>query len=107
MGQRHVAILGPFPVPHVHHHAVTVDVSDLQVHAFVQAQTAGIDRAQADPIARATYDPQNPAHFGHAEHHGQLLFPTRTYQVERGPLFSERMLEEELDAVQSNSDGTG
>ncbi len=49
--QRHVPILGSLTVSHVNGHAVTVNVSDLQVNPFSHAQPAGVDRAQAYPIA--------------------------------------------------------
>ena len=99
VGQWHVAILSPFPLPHVDHHPVAVDVSNLKVNAFTQAQTAGIDGAQASPVARMAYVPQDAAYLGDAEHHGQLLLSSWTHQVQRRPLPPERMLVEELDAA--------
>ena len=89
----------PLSLPHVDHHPVAVDVSNLKVNPFTQAQTAGIDGAQADPIARVAYVPQDAAYLGDAEHHGQLLFPSWAHQIQRRPLSSECMLVEELDAA--------
>jgi hypothetical protein len=53
LGQRDVTILIPFAMPDVQHHSATVDILDLQVHAFPQAQATGIDCAQADPVVLA------------------------------------------------------
>ena len=91
----------------MHHHPVAVDVAELQVDSFSQAQAARIDRAQADSIVRAMYASQDALHLVCAEHHGQLFLLARAYQIEWGPLSPKRMLKEKLDAGQGNSDGTG
>jgi len=49
-GQRDVAILVPLAAD-VQEQAVAVDIGNLQGPAFGQAQPAGVDRGQADPMA--------------------------------------------------------
>ena len=66
---------------------------------FLQAQTAGVDRAQADAVVGHTEAAQDALHFVHAEHDGQGVFAVGAHQLERGPLPPERVLEEELDAA--------
>ena len=51
-GQRHGAVLRTFAAPHVHDHAGTVNVGTLQVGTLLQAETTGVDRRQAGPIAQ-------------------------------------------------------
>ena len=72
--QRHVAILAALAVPHVDEHPVTVNVWHLQANTFLQAQTAGVDCAQADAVAWETEAAQDALHFVHAEHDGQGVF---------------------------------
>jgi hypothetical protein len=50
-GQRQVAILAPFAAMDVDQLAGAVDVADLEVRAFLQAQAAGVDRGEASAIA--------------------------------------------------------
>ena len=91
--------LFPLPARCPHPECQAVDVSDLQVDCFAEAETARLDGAQEDAVARAMYDAQNEARFSHAEHHRELLRMSRTHQFEGGPLFSEHMLEEKPDAA--------
>ena len=49
---------------------------------FLQAQTAGVDRAQADTVAWETEAAQDALHFVHAEHGGQGVFALGTHQLE-------------------------
>lgn len=51
LGQRHIAILAAFALPHMHPLPRTINVSDLQVHAFPQPQATRINRRQTDAIA--------------------------------------------------------
>jgi hypothetical protein len=93
-----VAILVSFPVPHVNHHPLAVDVSNLEVNPFGYTQSAGIDGIQANPKAWTTNMPQDLVHFGNAKHRRQLPFSRGAYQVQRSPLSSKGMHEKELDA---------
>jgi hypothetical protein len=42
LGQRHIAILGPFSTVHVDHHARAVDIGDFQVKTFVESEATGV-----------------------------------------------------------------
>ena len=105
--QRHVAVLAALAVPHVEHHPVTVNVLHVQVDAFLEAQTAGVDRAQADAVARETQATQDALDFVHAEHDGQAVFAVGAHQLERGPLPPERVMVDELDGAQRDRECAG
>ena len=105
--QRHIALFVAFPPVDVDEHALAVDIPHLQVDPLLQAQAAGIDGAQADPVARAVNAGQNRPHFSHRKHHRQLLLPSRTNQLKRGPLPLQGVLKEELDRTQRNLKGAG
>jgi len=50
VGQGHVAIFAAFSLNHVDHLAITVDIFHPQLGSFQQAQSASIDRMQANLI---------------------------------------------------------
>src|SRR3990172_8028729 len=50
--ERDIAVLVPFPVSNMDELALSINVTDLQVHPFLQAQPARINGAQTDSIAR-------------------------------------------------------
>ena len=71
--QRDIAIFGALAVADVNHHAGAVDVGDLQMGSFLQAQAAGIDRRRDKLVARQSDGSENLAHFRQAEDDGQFL----------------------------------
>jgi hypothetical protein len=95
--KRDVTLFVSFPVPHVNHHPLAVDVPNLEANPFGHTQSAGIDGIQANPKPGLTNMPQYRVHFGNAEHHRQLFFSRGTYQVQRPPLSPKGMHEKELD----------
>ena len=82
-----------------------VDVGDLQMGAFLQAQAAGVDGGQTDLVARQSDAAENLAHFRAAEDDGQFLFRRRAHDVEDGPVSVERLLVEEPDAADGDGHG--
>jgi hypothetical protein len=50
LGQREVAILGALATVDMDHHALTVDVGDFEVQAFVKAQATGVHGGQIDVV---------------------------------------------------------
>ncbi len=67
LGQRHITVSPTFAVAHMHHLTRTINVFDLQVHAFPQAQATRLDRREADAIRQAVQATQDLVHFGNAE----------------------------------------
>ena len=103
--QRHVAILGALAMADVNHHAGAVDVGDLQMGAFLQAQAAGVDGGRDKLVTRQSDAGKNLAHFRQAEDDGQLLLRGRTHDAEDGPVTFERLLIEEPDAADGDGHG--
>ena len=60
--QRNVTVAVAFATADVSEHAFGVDVTDLQVESFAQAQTAGVDGDQANPMVQAGHTTENMAH---------------------------------------------
>jgi hypothetical protein len=122
IGQRDIAILPTLPftctVPqvlcvNVDKHAITVQICNLQLNPFAQAQSTGVNRAQADMVAKAVNivpmplreTDQHAADFLLAQNHRQLLFLGRPHQVEGLPISPHGVLEKELDPTESLSAG--
>src|SRR6266496_2456985 len=80
-------------------HAGGVQVGDLQAATFIQAQGAGINGGQANPINGSAHATQNLLDFLSAEHDRQLLGLGRAQEFETGPISLQGVLEEELDGA--------
>src|SRR3990172_115916 len=96
-GERDVTIFSTFSLAQVNHFAFTIDIFDLQTHAFQQAQPAGINEGQADSIALTMHAVQNTPYFFYTQHDWQLVLFGRAQEVKGLPFLSQGMLEEELD----------
>jgi hypothetical protein len=59
-GQGNITIFATFPLTDMQQLAFPIDIFHLQTHPFQQAQPAGIDRGQADPVVWAMYLRQLP-----------------------------------------------
>lgn len=105
LGQRPIAVLGPFATPHVDKHAGTLNIGHLEVGAFLQAQPTGIDGTQTGAVARQPDTLEDSAHFLHTQDDRELLLPWGTDKGEGRPFPFEGRLVEELDAAEGN--GTG
>ena len=105
-GKRDVAIGVALAAANVQEHAFGVDVADLQAQAFAQAQAAGIDQGQADPVIEGDDAGQDPAHFGGREDDGQFELGIGPDQFQFvGPLAAEGFLPEELDRAEGLGGG--
>ena len=102
VGQGDVTILAALAVMDVNQLPGAVDVTDLEVSAFLQAQSTGIDGGETSPIAKQSDLRENLSHFFPAEDDGQLLFSRRAHQLERGQRTLEGVLVEELQAAQGD-----
>jgi len=81
------------------HLAIAVDISHTQAGSFQQAQSAGIDRLQANLILKTMDAIQYPLYFIHAENNRQFLFSVRTSELQDMPFFSQCAFIEELDSA--------
>jgi hypothetical protein len=57
--QRDIAVLGALAAVDVDHHALTVDIGDFEVEAFVKAQTAGVHGGKIDVVVEGFDVSQN------------------------------------------------
>ena len=103
--QWNISIFAAFPMMQVKHLTFPVDLFDLQVDPFQQAQSTGIDDGQADPIALMVYAVQDTSHFLNTQYHREFMLMRWTQEIEGLPLPSQGMLKEELDPAQG--DGAG
>ncbi len=103
--QRHKAIFTIFALHDVHDHALTVDVRDLEITAFEQAQTAGVDSQETDAVTLESNAGKDAANLRACEHDGHALFAAGAHEGQGWPVAFDGVLIEELDAAQG--DGAG
>ena len=104
MGQGDVAVAVALAGADVQEHALRIDVADLQVEGFAQAQAAGVDGGQGDAMIQGGDAGQDAAHLGGGEDDGQLELGGGAGQFDLGgPGAVEGFLPEELDGA----DGLG
>ena len=104
VGQRNAAVLGAL-ARHVEHLASAVDVGDLEVSAFQEAQAARVDGDEADAVDGAADAVEDSPDLVAAEHDGELLLLLGPGDIQDGPFSSQRLFVEELDAAER--DGVG
>ena len=61
--QRDIAVLGALAAVDMDHHALTVDVGDFEMAAFVKTQAAGIDRGEIGVVVQGFNVDQNATDF--------------------------------------------
>ena len=106
MGQRNVTVLVALALADVQEHTTGVDVAHLQANAFVQAQAAGVDGGQADPMVKEGDMIEQAAHFGGREDDGQFELEVGAGQLDfGGPGPPEGFLPEELDGTEGLGGG--
>ena len=103
--QRHIAILASFACMHVDELAFAIDLVDLQADPFQQAQPAGIDGRETNPIALPVDAPQHTSNFSHTQDDWQLFLFGGTQKLEGLPLPPQRSLKKELDPAQCQGAG--
>ena len=50
--QLDIAVLGALAAVHMDHHALTVDIGDFKMKAFVKTQTAGVHGGKIDVVVK-------------------------------------------------------
>jgi len=86
-------------------HAVAVDIGDLEGSAFGQAQTAGIDGGEANPMSEHVDAGEGSSDLLEAQYSGEGFDPLGFDKPDGGPVPFEGVLIEEFDAAQG--DGAG
>lgn len=103
-GQRDVAILIALAGADVQEHALGIDIADLEPESFTQAQSAGVNGDETDPMIQGRNRRQHPAHFGGGKYDREfkLGIGARQFQFVR-PGTVEGFFPEQLDGA----DGLG
>ena len=97
--QRDEAVFGAFAPMHVDHHALAVDVGDLQILRFLQAQAAGVDRGQKGAVVRRPDAAQDRPHLLAAQDRRQARLALRAQDVEEMPAALQHVHEVEPNAA--------
>ena len=97
MRQGDEAVFSALAAVDVEHHPVAVDIGDLQMLGFLQAQPTSVDGGEESIVVRGARTPQEPADFFTAEHGGQLLLALSVDDFQRMPVAVQDVLEEEAD----------
>jgi hypothetical protein len=98
--QGDIPIFPSFATTDVKQQASAVDLWDLKMGAFLKAQTAGVDRREADPVAQESDTAEKLSNFFDAEDDWKLFLAWGANKGEGGPRSAEGLLEEELDAAE-------
>ena len=83
--QRHIPVFCSLTVTYMQEHSGAIDLVDLQMNALLQAQTASVNRAQADPVVWLAQATKNLEYLVNAEDYRQLLLPGWPHQDQRRP----------------------
>ena len=84
---------------HVDHHALAVDVGDLQILGFLQAQATRVDRAQEGAVVRRSHAAQDRPHLLDTQDRRQACLTLGAQDVEEMPVALQHVHEEEPDAA--------
>ncbi len=104
LGQGDVTVAVAFTAADVDEHPLGIDVADLQVDAFTQAQAAGVDGAQADAVIQGWDAREDLADFLGREDDREFELGIGADQLQLvGPIAVEGLFPEQLDGA----DGLG
>ncbi len=105
LGQRHVAILGPFATMNVDHHALAVEITDLEIHRFPDPQPQGVSRPDEglQPLSPSSVDDLEDLGLG--DHFGQGFHVVQLGLIEDVPLARASRTIKELDPAQQDALG--
>jgi len=90
----------------VKHHPGTIDILYLKLSPLLESQTAGVDGRETDSVARNLDEAENLVNLIGAEDGRKLFLVGRAKEVQSGQVLVEGLLEEELDAAQSDGERT-
>jgi len=105
-GQGDVTVLIAFAAADVQEHALRINVADLEAQPFPQAQAAGVNGGQADPMIQGGDGSQNAAHLGGREHDREFELGIGPNQFQfLGPETFESFFPEQFDGADGLSGG--
>jgi hypothetical protein len=104
-GQGDEAVFASFALAHAHQHAWRVDVRDLPLGPFPQAQPTGIDQLQTHPGCWVRDPGQQGPDLPPTQHDRQCLGVPGAHEVEDGPRAVQCALVEESNPVEVNAEG--
>jgi hypothetical protein len=81
-GQRDITVLIALASADVQEHAFGINVADLKAQPLAQAQAAGVNEDQTDPMIQRGHLRQDAAHFGSREDHRQFELGIGAGQLE-------------------------
>ena len=103
-GQGHLAVFAPFASSDPDQHPLRVDVRDLQLRPFRQAQSTGLDHPQTHPGFRVGDHGQQGADLLRTPHERQFLALAGANERQDRPRSLERHLVEEFDPVEMDAE---
>jgi hypothetical protein len=105
-GQGHQAVFAPLALADPDQHTLGVDVRDLEMGSFPEAQSTGVDHLQTQSCFRVDYRAQQQADFLQTQHDGQFLAVPRPSEREDRPRSLQGHLIEKPDAIEVDAEGT-
>ena len=97
--QRDEAVFGALAPVHVDHHPWAVDVGDLQILRFLQAQATRVDRAQEGVVTGRPHAPQDGPHLRAAQDRRPARLALGAPDVQEMPVPLQHVPEEEPNAA--------
>jgi hypothetical protein len=105
-GQGPQAVFAPLALADPDQHPLGVDVRDLEMGSFPEAQSTGVDHLQPQSGLRVDYRGQPQADFLPTPHDGQCLAVPRPSEREDRPRSRQGHLREKPDAIEVDAAGT-
>jgi hypothetical protein len=99
-GQGHQTIFAPLTLSNTDQHALRINIRDLSLRPFSQAQPTRRDQLQTHTGVRAWHQGQQGAHCLRTQHDGELLAVPGTNELEDGPWALQRALVEAANPLQ-------
>jgi hypothetical protein len=98
LGERDVAVFVAFATLNVQLHAGTIDLGNLEIDSFPQAQATGVDQVQADPMMGQADQRQNALDLVHTQDDQQSVGFGRADKLQDRPGALEGLLSRNLRA---------
>ena len=98
---------GAFAPVHVDHHAIRVDVGDLQVERLLQAQAAGVHGGEVGAVARRANAAEHRSNLLPTEHPRQARFALGAHDVEQVSVAPQTLHEVDADAAVADAQRVG
>jgi hypothetical protein len=104
-GQGDVAIFGALATVDMDLEAWAVNIRDLKVQGFMEAETQAIDGGQVDLVVERSGGRQEALDLLHTEHGGESVRDLRAYEREGSPIALEDVLIEEANTTVAKAHG--